>query len=286
MMEREAVHDYFICNGSIRSTINMQVFDNISKKAVYEVIKIIDGIPLYFNEHLNRMKKSLRGFDVDLKKTDDEILRDIVKLVDINKCKYINVKLVYDFSEEGRMNFLTYFIKSEYPQDDKYKNGIHTLLFEGERKNPNIKTISGSFRERVQKVREEKNAYEALLVDESGYITEGSRSNIFFIKDNEILTPPGGKVLLGVTRNYVLKICEELNIKVKEEQINTKNLKEIQGAFITGTTVDVLPILSIDNIKLSTVSNNIMQSIIQSYNRVMKDNIEELREYLKSKSII
>ncbi len=281
-MEREAVLDYFIYNGSVKSTNNMKVFDNISEKAVYEVIKIIDGIPLYFNEHLNRMKKSILVFDSKIRKLDDEILGEIIELVELNKCKYINVKLVYDFSDEGRINFLTYFIKSEYPQDEKYKNGVHTLLFKGERKNPNIKTLSGSYRGRVQKVREEQNAYEALLVDESGYITEGSRSNIFFIKDNEILTPPGGKVLLGVTRNYVLKICKKLNIKVKEELINVEDLKEIEGAFITGTTVDVLPIFSIDNIQLSTVSNNIMQSIIHSYNRIMNENIEELREYIKN----
>ena len=284
-MEREAVMDYYISNGKIESTGNMDIFDQISKAAVYEVIKIIDGIPLYFNEHLNRMKNSLKGLGKELDKSEEEILKEIIKLVELNKEDFINVKLVYDFTET-RENFLTYFLASEYPQSEKYKNGVHTITFSGERKDPNIKTISGSFRGRVGKAREDNNAFEALLIDEKAYITEGSRSNIFFIKEGQIITPPGGQVLLGVTRNYVIKICDKLNIKVREELISTKELKELEGAFITGTTVDVLPISSIDNVKLPTINNRIMKKIIKSYNIKMEENISELREFLKDRGII
>jgi len=284
-MEREAVLDYFIYNDKVQSTDNMDIFDQISKNAVYEVIKIVDGIPLFFNEHLERMKNSLKGFKKTLNKSEEEILKNIVKLVELNKEDFINVKLVYDFLD-GKDIFLTYFIDSEYPQDEKYRKGIHTITFTGERNNPNIKTISGSYKSRVRKAREENNAFEALLVDEEGYITEGSRSNIFFIKNKRIITPPGGQVLLGVTRNYVIKLCEELNISVSEGLISRNQLKELEGAFITGTTVDVLPISSIDNIQLSTPNNHIMESIIQSYNKKMEDNIRELRGFLKDKAII
>lgn len=284
-MEREAVLDYFIYNDKVQSTDNMDIFDQISKNAVYEVIKIVDGIPLFFNEHLERMKNSLKGFKKTLNKSEEEILKNIVKLVELNKEDFINVKLVYDFLY-GKDIFLTYFIDSEYPQDEKYRKGIHTITFTGERNNPNIKTISGSYKSRVRKAREENNAFEALLVDEEGYITEGSRSNIFFIKNKRIITPPGGQVLLGVTRNYVIKLCEELNISVSEGLISLNQLKELEGAFITGTTVDVLPISSIDNIQLSTPNNHIMESIIQSYNKKMEDNIRELRGFLKDKAII
>src|SRR5690554_509512 len=131
-MEREAVHDYFIHNGIVKSTRDdIHVFDNIKESAVYEVMKIYEGIPLYFNEHLKRMKKSLKGFNVNLNKSGDEILKEIIKLVKINNIKFINVKLVYDFTKEEK-SFLTYFIKSEYPEKEKYKNGVHTLLFQGE----------------------------------------------------------------------------------------------------------------------------------------------------------
>lgn len=284
MMSGEVIQDYFIYNGNIKSTSSdIHIIDSINEKAVYEVIKIIDGIPLYFYEHLNRMKKSLMGLNISLKKKEDEILEEIIKLVDLNKCRFVNVKLVYSFSKKEKNNFFLYFIKSEYPQDGKYKCGVHTILFPGERNNPNVKTISGSFKEKVRKIREEKDAYEALLVDEKGYITEGSRSNIFFVKENIILTPPSEKVLLGVTRNRVFEICKKLEIELREEVMKAKELENIQAAFITGTTVDVLPIFSIGNLQLASAKNEIMQSIISSYNQEMNDYIKKLRKYLRSK---
>ncbi len=279
-MKREALLGYFICNGKLISTDHMDVFEKISSKSVYEIMKIKDGVPLFFDEHLERMKKSLLAFGVELNKNKEEILKEIVQLVKANQCTSINVKLVYNFIREGDSKFLVYFIESEYPQEGSYQRGIHTILFQGERKNPNIKTIQDSFRERVKQAREQEGAYEALLVDEAGYIAEGSRSNVFFIKENTLLTPPGEKVLLGVTRNYVLKICHFLPIEVKEELIHIDHLKNIEGAFITGTTVDILPIASIGHRILSTIENPIMKKIINTYEKEMDRDIQKRKSQL------
>ena len=83
-------------------------------------------------------------------------------------------------------------------------------LYFGERENPNAKIINLSFREKVNKKIREKNAYEAILVDRKGYITEGSKSNIFMIKDNMLLTSPVKAVLPGVTRGEIIDIAEEV----------------------------------------------------------------------------
>lgn len=284
-LKREAVLDYFICNGEIFPTNNMDIFDKVSSKSVYEVIKIIDGIPVFFSEHLKRMEKSLNSLGVNFKKSELEILEAINRLVIRNKQKSINVKLVYDKQEKGVL-FLVYFIKSEYPSESSYKKGIHTVLFEGKRKMPNIKTINSSFREQVQEIRKKTGAYEALLIDEEGFIAEGSRSNIFFIKEDELYTPPGKNVLLGVTRKHVMDICKELRIKVKEELIHKNDLKNISGAFITGTTVDILPIRSIDEILLSSTENTKINSIIEAYNLEIKENVKRIQGKLIANGII
>ncbi len=76
--------------------------------------------------------------------------------------------------------FLVFFIKSFYPPKEYYENGIHTTLFHYERQNPNAKVqIGGDFKMEVAKKLEEEKAFEALLVNQSGYIPEGSRSNMF-----------------------------------------------------------------------------------------------------------
>ena len=173
---------------------------------------------------------------------------------------------------------VTYFIKSEYPIQMHIRVVFIRLLFKGEVK-PQYKTLNASFRERVKEAREREGAYEALLIDENGNISEGSRSNIFFVMENEIITPPGRTVLLGVTRSYVMKICEQLGIPIMESPINMEDIDRIKGAFITGTTVDILPIGSINKIKMQS-NHIIIKNIIGKYNEALMNDIKVRREYL------
>lgn len=277
-MKKEAISNYYIINGQLFSTKNMEIFDRIKQGAIYEVIKIIDSIPLFFEAHMDRLRHSADLSGVCIKKTDKEILEEISVLVKKNQCNHINVKLVRS-QPDGSESFLIYFISSEYPGKEAYEKGVHTILFTGERTDPNIKTLKGSFRERVQKSREEAGAYEALLMDEKGEITEGSRSNIFFMKKGEIFTPPAGKVLMGVTRQHVIKICENLGIKVTEKPLCKAELADIDGAFITGTTVDVLPICSIGEQKIPSVSQPLIQNIINEFKKEIRHYILEFSNF-------
>ena len=125
-----------------------------------------------------------------------------------------------------------------------------------------------------------KKAFEALLVDSNGYIPEGSRSNIFFIKGDTVYTAPKGDVLLGITREYILKTCKELNIRVIEENIHICDLAKLDGAFMSGTSVNVLPIASIDDIKLNSVDNEIIRAVNNGYMDGMeKDIINKRRDW-------
>ena len=139
------------------------------------------------------------------------------------------------------------------------------MLFEGRRDTPNIKTVSGSFRERVKAAREREGAFEALLLDAQGFITEGSRSNLFFLQDGRLYTPPAEAVLMGVTRKQVIAICGEMELPVREKRLHRGELEHIEGAIITGTTVDVLPIGSVDGLQLPSASHPLLCDIIRRY---------------------
>ncbi|MFW5635917.1 MAG: aminotransferase class IV [Thermodesulfobacteriota bacterium] len=271
-MKQEAILDYYSVNGELRSTGKTEIFDRIGGRAIYEVVKLIDGVPLFFEEHMARMRRSAALLGVSLDTREADILTDIRRLSEKNRCRHINVKLV-SAHPDGEDLFLIYFIKSEYPGPEVYARGVHTILFSGERENPHIKTLAGSFRQRVEKARQETGAYEALLVDGDGYIAEGTRSNIFFLQETGIYTPPAGTVLLGVTRGQVVDICEGLSIPVTEQPLCTDDLKTLKGAFITGTTVDVLPIASIGEIRIPSVSAPAIQSIIQVFREKMRADI-------------
>ncbi len=273
-MKHEAVGDfYFVCH-ELRPAGETEIFDRIEQSAIYEVIKIIDGIPLFFEAHMDRLKHSAELGAGQIEKNDSEIQEEIHALVEKNRKDHINVKLIC-CREEERELFLTYFIRSEYPGPDVYAKGIRTVLYGGEREMPNIKTLKDSFRTRVEGIREKTGAYEALLVDQNGYVTEGSRSNIFFVKQEEIFTPPAGTVLLGVTRQHVVKICKTLGLNFSERPMHTAELGEIDGAFITGTTVDVLPVSHVDEIFLPSVSHPLIQKIVSTFAKEISMYIRE-----------
>lgn len=263
-MKHEATLEYYSVNGTLRTTRDTTAFDRIGGGAIYEVVKLIDGAPLFFEDHMARMRRSAALLGASLDKPELEILSDIQKLAEKNRCRHINVKLV-SAHPDGEDLFLVYFIQSEYPGPEAYARGVHTIRFSGERECPHVKTLAGSFRKRVRQILEDAGAYEALLVDDDGFITEGSRSNIFFLKEGGIYTPPAGAVLLGVTRGQVTDICRELGIPVTEKPLHIDDLDHLQGAFITGTTVDVLPVASIDAIRIPSVSAPDIRNIIEAF---------------------
>jgi branched-chain amino acid aminotransferase len=141
--------------------------------------------------------------------------------------------------------------------------------------------LNVSFKDEVNKKIKEMNAFEALLVNKEGYITEGSRSNMFFVRGEKVFTAPKGEVLLGVTRKHIINVCKELNIDVVEENINIKDLDKIDGGFMSGTSVNVLPISSIDDKKYSSADNNLIKAIQDGYLNLVKNYIEEKKSLCK-----
>ena len=156
-MKREAILQYYSLNGTLRPTEETEIFDRIGGGAIYEVIKLIDGVPLFFEEHMARMRRSAALLGVTLGKRESDILTEISRLSEKNRCRHINVKLV-SAHPDGEDLFLIYFINSEYPGPEVYARGIHTILFFGERENPHIKTLAGSFRQRVEQARRKTGA--------------------------------------------------------------------------------------------------------------------------------
>ena len=198
-----------------------------------------------------------------------------------NRCDDINVKLIRTrIGEEDY--FLTYFIEPESLSREEYTRGIHTILFQGERPKPHLKTIGSSFRDRVETARARTGAYEALLVDDQGNISEGSRSNIFFLKNGLLLTPPAQTVLLGVTRKHVMNLCKSMKLQVMEELLHRREISSISGAFITGTTVDIAPIRSIDDHTIPSMENLQIQDIMRLYSDEVNAYIEQHKSHARS----
>ncbi|WP_052220243.1 aminotransferase class IV [Clostridium homopropionicum] len=269
----ECYRNLFIKNSQILNTEEFKDEYLNKGKALYEVIRIIDGIPLFLEDHLDRLYNSEKITGLKIWLSKEEIKDSIVNLARVNKISEGNVKIIFNF-KEGNKNFLAYFIKHSYPSEEMYNKGVTVGLFFAERENPTAKVINLSLREATDKVIKEKGLFEVILVDKDDFITEGSRSNIFMVIKDKIYTFPKEKVLPGITRNYVIKACCNLGYEVIEKKLNYKEIDSLDGLFISGTSPKVLPINRVENINFNP-QNEIIQNIRVQYEIILKDYIKK-----------
>lgn len=240
-------------------------------KIIYEVLRVINNKPIFLENHLERMKNSFKLINEEFKLSYEEINGEIHDLIERENKSCGNIKITYGVNEKILKVF---FVEHSYPCEEMYKSGVKTILYFGERENPNAKIINDSFREKVNNKIKEQNAYEAILVDKNGYITEGSKSNIFMVKENKLLTSPTKAVLPGVTRGEIIRIAEKLGIEVEEVEYEYSDIDKLEGMFISGTSPKVLPIKAVNDINLDP-NNSIIKKLMTEYDR-------EIVEYIKN----
>lgn len=271
----ECISDFYIKNNKL---LKKATFDNhlvFNHKSLYTVIRITNGVALFWEAHYERLIKSSEKAGLPIWLNKSEIKSKINQLISNNSFLNGNIKLVFNFSNasKDKRNFAAYYCPHHYPNKELYANGISTITLDAERINPNIKLINQNLREITNKLIKEKNVYEIILVDRKGNITEGSRSNIFMMKNDEIITPPVKDVLPGITRACVLKICKSLNLKVSEKKIHKSQINELDGVFISGTSPKILPVNKIDNFTF-TSENILLHKIMKEYDNIISDYIK------------
>jgi branched-chain amino acid aminotransferase len=90
----------------------------------------------------------------------------------------------------------------------------------------------------------------ALLLDTDGYIAEGTGDNFFIVKNGALITPEGRNILRGISREYIFRLCECLHIKCIEKNISPYDVYNADGAFMTGTPFCMLPVVSLNGVKI------------------------------------
>lgn len=270
----EAVFQYFIYNGKLEKISDFEKIYVDRYPSVYEVIRIIDGVPLFLEEHYKRFVHSAEIVGCKLNLSFEEIKESIAKMIKNNNVTNYNIKLVVNNLESSKQDSYYFFISSSYPEESMYKNGVETFLYRAERKNPNAKVIDKNLRNTINQLLKDKKCFEAILVNQKEEITEGSRSNIFFVKGDEVVTSLAKDVLQGITRQRVMSQCERNGIKVIEETIPVRQLSSFDAAFICGTSPKILPISLIDDIKFST-TNKVLLKIMDIYNLEIENYINQ-----------
>jgi branched-chain amino acid aminotransferase len=243
----ECLSNSFILNGELQP---VELFDNslvYDGESIYEVIRMSKGKPFFFHDHIERLESSVALQKKKMLAGIDTLRQDVLALVKSEKRKDTNLKIVFNYNRSE--SYLLYFIEPVYPSAEQYRKGVSGSLFFAERKDPESKVINHRLRSEIYHKLILEGTYEALLVNKNNCITEGSRSNIFFIKNENLITAPDEAVLSGITRKYILEICKENGINVIFTSIKAARISDYDSAFMTGTSPVVLPFYSIDKVK-------------------------------------
>lgn len=261
------IGDYYIFSGKLHGIDDQSsMLRAKDSTVVYEVFTWENNSAIFFLEHYDRLIKSieLKVLESDNVPSETELLLDVEKLASVNTFTKNNIRLDLVYSGSKLEYYLLYFVKPIFPTVIQHKDGVKVGLCFGEREDPNAKIANSEIREVANKKIISDDLFEVLLVDSNRLITEGSRSNVFFVEGNMIYTSKVEKVLNGITRQKVIEIANSIDVEVVEKDIRLDDISDYESAFLTSTSMIVLPILSIEDIKFS-VKNDIVEKIYSSF---------------------
>ena len=232
---------------------------------LFETMRVYSGKIFRLEHHLDRLFQSARSIFIELPITRNEIQSAIYAAIKLNGLSDSIVRLTVtrgelgsgvnvDYSSPPTIVILVKPVKAISKKT--YKEGIGIKLY----KKSAIRTqgISNKIKScnylsniilRENALKE--NFFEAILLDHNHNVTEGTISNIFIIKNNQLKTPITNEfVLSGIIRQAILDLCLENNIPFKEDLITERELYEADELFLTNSAIEILPVRNINHHKL------------------------------------
>jgi len=249
---------------------------------VYEVIGVYEGKPFMLDEHMERLKRSAREIQLALPYSTGQLQKKLAELVAINA---LDEGIIYMQVSRGTASREHFFPDADvspvtiaYTREEERmtateEQGATAVLTEDIRwLRCDIKTLNLLPNVLAKQKAVENNAIEAIL-HRGETVTEASASNVFIVKDGELLTHPANNYILsGITRKKIIQLCETMGIKVNEETFTVDDMLAADEVFITATKLDVVPILKIDNHTIGTGSpGETTLKLLQAFRSAIQD---------------
>ncbi len=246
-------------NGDILDAKKAQisVFDRgfIFGDGIYEVMAQINGRFFYGESHIDRLKRCVNeiGISLDVEALEAAIpaVLEASELTGKDCLLYIQVTRgvaprQHSFPKGIKPTVMMYAWPKNFPEINKAHASVVTMAdFRWSRCDIKMTSLLGNVM--ANEYAQMNACFETLLV-RNGLITEASHCNVFFVKDGVVYTHPSGPLILdGITRQVVLEICEKQGIPVRLEGIAAEEITNMDEAFLTGTSTQVLAIQKVDD---------------------------------------
>ena len=258
---------------------------------VFEGIRVYNGNVFKLEEHLIRLYNSAKSIMLQIPHSIEELTEIIKETLRKNNLRDAYIRLVISRGE-GNLGLdpssckkpqviviaeeLTLFPK------EFYENGLEIVTVATRRNRPDVlspKVKSLNYLNNILVKIEASLAgvKEALMLNNEGYVAEGSADNVFIIKGNTILTPPGYiGALEGITRNAIIDIATDLGYDVREEPFTRHDVYVADEVFLTGTAAEVIAVVKVDGRVIGTGKpGEETQKLLKEFRlRVVKDGVK------------
>lgn len=242
----------------------VSVFDHgfVFGEGVYETLRTYDRRPFLLERHLQRLRASAAMIDLALPLDDAEIGRRIgetIEAVDGGSEVYLRIlitpgpgEFTYDPASRGDPTVVIIARRFAPPPPDLYAVGVTISVVSISRSQPSsISPLikSNNLLPNAMAMREamRRGAYEGLMLNYRGEITECTQSNFFIVKQGVVLTPPlESGLLAGITRELIIECARETGVALTETVIGMHDLLIADEAFLSSTTRELVPVVRVD----------------------------------------
>lgn len=235
-----------------------------SSFGVYESIKVQNGKMIHVYDHLDRLFESAKILKLEHAFDINSVKESLKTLLAENNDKNVSLKLQLIGGKDPSLFAFTTDLPV-YPAE-YYTDGVKVISYKGERIFPHAKSNCLLLNYMAAREAVTAGALDAILIDRSGFALEGSRSNLFAVKSDTIITSEKD-VLYGVTRKRTINIAKSLNLSIEFKKIALKEIKEhlYDEVFITSTSMGAIPVRTIDDINIGSsfpITSLINQNLI------------------------
>ena len=238
---------------------SLPIFDRglLFADAVYEGFGILDGQIVDFIYHMQRLEQSLAKISIPITFITDSMFDDMMALIEKNAVKngflYLHVTRgagdrAFHYHDSYIPNIFAFTQGEKFAADDLPPAITLRTAPDLRWARRDIKSTNLLAQVLAKHAAHQAGDYEALMLDQDGYVTEAGSSSFFFIKDNELfIRPVTNEILHGITRQTMLRVAQQMDLKFVERIYKLDEVLQADEALITASSIYVLPVSKIDD---------------------------------------
>ena len=247
----------------LKDDAKVSVYDHgfLYGDGVFEGIRVYNGNVYRLDEHLQRLYESAQSIMLKIPHTKEELTDIIVETLQKNKYRDAYIRLVISRGKGnlgldpftcGQPGVIVIAEQLALFPKKLYETGLEIITVASRRNRPDVlspKVKSLNYLNNILVKIEASLAgvSEALMLNDQGYVAEGSADNVFIIKGNTIKTPPGYLgALEGITRNAIVEIARKQGYNMVEEPFTRHDVYVADEVFLTGTAAEVIAVVKVD----------------------------------------